>query len=314
MNLYNKKINKISIIVLHLGFGGVENSICSLANMLCDYYDIEIISIYKLSNRPAFKLNPKINIKYLIKDLAPNKLELKNALKGMNIIKIIKEIIISIKILFFKKYKLIKEIKKINSDIIITTRHPHNKLSGKYGNKNIIKIAQEHNHHNNNYKYINKLIKSLKNINYLIPVSQELTTFYKNLLKSKKIKVIYIPHSLDEFPNTTSNLNFQNIISVGRLSKEKGFLDLIKVFKKIYSKNKNCKLRIVGDGIEKDFLNSIILKENLSNNIELCGFKNKEDLSKLMLDSSLYIMTSYTESFGLVLIEALSFRNTSSCF
>ena len=44
MNLYNKKINKISIIVLHLGFGGVENSICSLANMLCDYYNIEIIN------------------------------------------------------------------------------------------------------------------------------------------------------------------------------------------------------------------------------------------------------------------------------
>ena len=31
------------------------------------------------------------------------------------------------------------ENKKINSDIIITTRHPHNKLSGKYGKKNIIK-------------------------------------------------------------------------------------------------------------------------------------------------------------------------------
>lgn len=314
MNLYNKKINKISIIVLHLGFGGVENSICSLANMLCDYYTIEIISVYKLLNRPAFELNPKINVKYLIKDLTPNKLELKNAFKNINIIKIIKEIIISIKILFLKKYKLIKEIKEINSDIIITTRHPHNKLSGKYGNENIIKIAQEHNHHNNNYKYINKLLKSLKNINYLIPVSQELTKFYTNILKNKKIKVVYIPHSLDSFPNTTSNLISQNIISVGRLSKEKGFLDLIQVFKKIYIKNNNCKLRIVGDGIEKDFLNSIILKENLSNNIELCGFKNKEEISKLMLNSSLYLMTSFTESFGLVLIESLSYRSTCHCF
>ena len=72
MKSYNKNINKISIIVLHLGFGGVENSVCSLANMLCDYYDIEIISTYKLLDNPAFKLSPKVKIKYLTENLIPN--------------------------------------------------------------------------------------------------------------------------------------------------------------------------------------------------------------------------------------------------
>lgn len=302
-----RKIKNISIIVLHLGFGGVENSICSLANMLCDYYQIEIISTYKLLKNPAFKLNPKIKIKYLIPNLNPNRVELKNAIKSKNIINIFKEIKTSIKILFLKKYKLIKELKKINSDIIISTRDIHNKWVGKYANRNIIKIAEEHNHHNNNNKYINKIIKSLKNIDYLIPASKELTEFYKEKLKNKKTKVIYIPHSLDIFPKEASTLQTQNIISIGRLSKEKGFHDLIKVFKEIYKKNNKCKLKIVGDGNEKEFLNSLIIKENLSNNIELCGFKNKKEISKIMLNSSLYLMTSYSESFGLVLLEAESY-------
>lgn len=308
MKVYNrKKINKISIIVLHLGFGGVENSISSLANMLCNYYDIEIISTYKLLEKPAFELNSKIKVRYLIETLTPNRTELKNALKNKNITRIIKEIIISIKILFLKKYTLLKELKKINSDIIISTRDIHNKWVGKYAKKNIIKIAQEHNHHNNNNKYINRILKSLKNINYFMPVSKELADFYKEKLKNKKTQVIYIPHSLDIFPEETSNLEYQNIISVGRLSKEKGFSDLIKVYKKLLEKDKKCKLKIVGDGIERDTLTSMILKENLSDYIELCGFKNKEELSKLMLDSSLYLMTSYTESFGLVLLEAQSY-------
>ena len=302
-----KKINKISIIVLHLGYGGVENSICSLANILSNYYNVEIISTYKLLNSPAFYLNPQIKIKYLIKNLSPNKTELKNALKNKNILKFIKEIFISTKILFLKKFKLIREIKQINSDIIISTRAFHNTLVGKYSKKGIIKIAQEHNYHNNNYNYINKLLKSLKNIDYLMPVSRNLTNFYIEKLKNKKIKVMYIPHALDIFPPKTSNLETQNIISIGRLSKEKGFSDLIKVYKKLYEKNKNCKLKIIGDGIEKDYLNSIILKENLSSNIELCGFKNKKEISDIMLNSSLYLMTSYTESFGLVLIEAQSY-------
>ena len=89
----NKKPQKISIIALHLGFGGVENSICSLANILSNYYTVEIISTYKLLDMPAFELNPKVNVKYLLQDLKPNKTELKNALKNKNILNIIKTII-----------------------------------------------------------------------------------------------------------------------------------------------------------------------------------------------------------------------------
>ena len=305
--MQNKKINKISIIALHLGFGGVENAISSLANMLCHYYNVEIISTYKLLDKPAFELNPKIKVKYLIQNLSPNKIELKNAIKNKKIINIIKELYISIKILFLKKYLLIKKLKKINSDIIISTRTIHNKWVGKYANKNSIKIAQEHNHHNNNKKYIKKLLKSLKNINYLMPVSKELTNFYKEKLKNKNTKVIYIPHALDIFPKKISDLKNENIISVGRLSKEKGFSDLIKVFEKLYLKDNKYKLKIIGDGSEKEYLNSLILEKNLSKSIELCGFKNKEELSNLLLNSSLYLMTSYTESFGLVLLEAESY-------
>lgn len=302
-----RKKTKISIIALHLGFGGVENSISSLANMLCNYYDVEIISTYKLLDKPAFELNPKIKVKYLIESLVPNRAELTAALKSGNIINIIKEANKSIKILYLKKYKLIKEIKTINSDVIISTRDIHNKWVGKYAKNGIIKIAEEHNHHNNNNKYINKILKSLKNIDYLLPVSKELTEFYREKLKNTKTQVIYIPHVLEVFPDEVSNLEAQNIISVGRLSKEKGFSDLIKVFKKLHIKNNKCKLRIIGDGSERESLNSIISEENLSDYIELCGFKNKNELSKLMLDSSLYLMTSYTESFGLVLLEAESY-------
>ena len=266
---------KITIIVLHLGFGGVENSITTLANMLCNYYTVEIISTYKLLNKPAFKLNSKIKTTYLTDNLIPNKNYFIHAIKTLNCITIFKETFKNLKILFIKKYKLIKIIKKIDSDIIITTRYFHNKLVGKYANKEIIKIAEEHNHHNNNYKYINKVIKSLKNINYLIPVSKELTIFYSKKLKNSNTKVLYIPHTLDYFPNKTSNLESQNIISIGRLSKEKGFSDLIKIFNEINKTNKKSKLTIVGDGPEKKYLNSLIIENNLTNNIKLCGFKTK---------------------------------------
>ena len=40
------------------------------------------------------------------------------------------------------------------------------------GEDSNVKIAEEHVYHNNNKRYINKLYRSLKNIDYLIPASK----------------------------------------------------------------------------------------------------------------------------------------------
>ena len=300
-------MKKIAILALHLGTGGIENSIASLANILSKKYDVKIISTYKLNNEPSFFIDDKVEIKYLITKLKPNKEELKNAIKSKNIFKILKELYISLKVLFLRKFLMKKEIKKLDSDIIISTRYFHNLLLGKYAKKGVIKIAQEHTHHNNDCKYINRVINSLKNIDYFMPVSKELTEFYYKKLKNTKTKCIYIPHSLEKYPDIVSNLQEKNIISVGRLSPEKGFIDLIDIFKLVHDKHLDWKLNIVGDGSEKEKLIKKIEYYNLQDYIKLYGFLNRKELENLYLKSSIYTMTSFTESFGLVLIEAESY-------
>ena len=79
-------------------------------------------------------------------------------------------------------------------------------------------------------------------------VSNELTKFYGNYLGKK---AVYIPNCLDKLPNKLSKLDSENLISVGRLSKEKGFDDLLKLFKTLSIKHPNWKLNIVGDGMER---------------------------------------------------------------
>ena len=60
-------------------------------------------------------------------------------------------------------------------------------------------------------------------------------------------------------------------------------------------------------GDEKEKLEALIKDNNLEGKVILTGFLNKEELYKLYENSSLYIMTSFEESFGLVLVEASSF-------
>lgn len=297
-------MKKITILCLHLGVGGIEKYISSLSKMLEQNYKIEIISTYKTLDKPAFDFSNKVKIKYLIND-RPYKEELKDSIKKLKLISIVKYLFKNAKLLMLKYSENIKIIKSINSDYIITTRDFHNKLVGKYAKDKIIKIATEHNYHNNNSRYIKKIVTSLKNIDYFVVVSEDLKEFYKN--KIGDTKCLYIPNVIDNiYDKPKYNTNY-NLVSVGRFSKEKAFEDLIEVIGIAKKDIPNIHLNLVGDGKLKNDITNKIESLDLKENIKLCGYLSQSEIKKVMLDSSLYVMTSLTESFGLVLIEANSY-------
>lgn len=302
------KMKKVTILSLHLNTGGVEKCITDLANYLCNYYEVEIISVYKLKNKPAFDIDDRVNIKYLTTSVKPNRLEFNRALKSKNIINIIKEGYKASRCLYLKKHRTIKAIKKCDSDFIISTRDIFNDWLGKYGKSKCVKIGWEHNHHHKDIDYIDKLVESCKGLDKLVLVSKSLKEFYEDRFQEKEIncRCIFIPNTIDYIPTEINNLDNNNIVSVGRLSKEKGFIDLIEVFKKAHDKNPNLHLDIVGDGPQRSKIEAKIKEYNLSKSIKLHGFLDSEDVHKILSKSSLYVMTSLTESFGIVLIEAMS--------
>ena len=294
---------KVTILALHLGYGGIEKYISSLCKMLEDNYEINIICTYKTTSKPAFKFNDNIKIKYLIKD-KPHKEEMIDAFNNFKFIKGFKYLIRNIKMLINKNKLNIEAIKNIDSDYIITTRDFHNKLVSKYAKEGIIKIATEHNHHNNNKKYINRLIKSLDGFNYFVLVSKELKEFYQDKLKDTK--AVYISNVIDNINDKIHNHNHK-LISIGRLSEEKGFDDLIDVINILKDDIDDIHLDLIGDGKLYKSLNKKIEDLNLKKHITLHGFKNKDEINKIIKKCSLYVMTSHTESFGLVLVEAMSY-------
>ena len=305
-------MKKITILCLHLGYGGIEVAVSNLANMLCNDYNVEIVSIYNIYGKPVYDINKKVTIKYLY-DGGPNKKEFKESLKKLQLIKTLKEGIKSIKILKIKKNSMKNYIENCDSDIIISTRIEITEILSKYYKGKGILISQEHAHHNNNKDYINRVIKSLKNIDYFMPVSRKLTKFYKNKVKGNT-KVMYSPLCVDYIPDKETKKNNKNIVSIGRLSPEKGCLDLIDVFNLIHKEDSECVLHIIGDGEEKIKMQEKIKNLNLNDSVVLYGYKDKEFIREKLNDMSLYLMTSYEESFGLVLLEASAFAIPSIAF
>lgn len=97
-------------------------------------------------------------------------------------------------------------------------------------------------------------------------------------------------------------------IFLGRFHPQKGIFDLIKIWKLVCEKKLNGKLCIIGDGptsyVEK--IRALIKANNLSNNIELVGFKLDDEKFLLLKSSNIFLCTSYYESFAIVIAEAMA--------
>lgn len=300
-------MKKVSILALHLNYGGIEKSIAALANILCEDYNVEIACCYKLLDEPAFFIDKRVKIKYLLPDMVPNRDVFKKKLKDKKFISALKEGLYSVKVLRYRKKEMVSYIKNSNADIIIATRDIFDEWLGEYGSSKALKIGWEHNHYHNDFKYAKNIVRSVTNLDYLVLVSKELKIFYSKNLVNSKCKCVYIPNVIDGLPKRKSSLNEKRLVSVGRLSSEKGFIDLLKIFNFLLKKHSDWKLDIIGDGSERENLESFINEHELNDSVTLHGFQNKDYIAKVFKNSSIYVMTSFTESFGIVLIEAMSY-------
>lgn len=298
-------MKKIAILSLHLGYGGIEKCVVNLANILCDKYEVEIACTYKLYEKPAFDLDKRVKVNYLGCE-APNKKELKDAIKHFKIFKIFKEEFKSIHILHQRRKTMVNFIKNSDAEVIISTRDIFNSWLGDYAKDGVLKIGWEHNHYHDNYKYARSVVGSAYYLDYFVLVSESLRNFYAEALRRSDCKCVYIPNMIDEIPDKVSKLIDKKIVSIGRLSKEKAPLDLLKVFSILHTNYKDWKLEIIGDGVLKEEMEDFIRLHHLEDSVHLAGFQGKDYINKVLNKSSIYLMTSETESFGIVLLEAMS--------
>jgi glycosyltransferase involved in cell wall biosynthesis len=103
--------------------------------------------------------------------------------------------------------------------------------------------------------------------------------------------------------------NCLSLLAVGRLSEDKGQLELVHIFHRVIAKlDKEVKLRLVGgDGGQRREIEQYIQQNHLSNHVELMGFIPEDRLHALYQQADLFILLTRVESFGLVFAEAQSY-------
>ncbi len=150
--------------------------------------------------------------------------------------------------------------------------------------------------------YDKHAIRLLRKCDCLVVLTQGDCKFWSQYIPHVKV----LPNPLTSYPEKINDVrkDIYRIISIGRLTSIKRFDRLINAFAKICNNNPNWHIDIFGDGSDKDMLNSQISKLHLNDRVIIHPSTN--DIFKEMKKSQFLVMTSESEGFPLVLIEAMA--------
>lgn len=129
-----------------------------------------------------------------------------------------------------------------------------------------------------------------------------LTNEDKERWKCDNINVI---HNASFFkPEKQSSNDNKIVLCVARLTYQKGLDILLNCWAHVVNKHKDWKLRIIGDGEEKQDLITLINTLQINDSVEIKPPTQNIELE--YINSSIYVMTSRYEGMPMVLIEAMA--------
>lgn len=287
--------------------GGIERIITFKANYFAEHfedYDITIITSEQMGENPYFALSSKV--KQIDIDVPIDRPYTQSRLK--------KYVAYPYRYYLFKR-RLSKSLKMLNADIFISTmRRELNFINDlKDGS---IKIGE---FHVTRFAYGSEAIHSVNFITKRIK-SYLANRFITNLSRLRKVIILTHEgslewpelHNIEVIPNPIptlvinkrSNCLGKKVIAVGRYTPEKGFDILISAWKKVAEKYSDWSLNIYGEGELKESYQKQIDELGLN---ESCFLKPPvKNIYDKYIESSILVLSSHDEGFGMVIIEAMS--------
>lgn len=147
--------------------------------------------------------------------------------------------------------------------------------------------------------WMHQLVRELKKLKAFIVLSKEDQERWSEL---DNTYVIYNPLPFD--PDIQSDGTSKQVIAVGRYMEEKGFDRLIDAWSIVVSEHPDWMLKIYGDGWLREQLQSQVNALHLEHSCIL--ERPVRAIKEKYCESSIFVLSSRFEGFGMVLIEAMA--------
>jgi glycosyltransferase involved in cell wall biosynthesis len=310
-------VNIRFLIANAYGVGGTIKATYNLAGELAKRHDVEIVSVQKHRDVPAFPVPPGVRVRALF-DRSPraeraeqNRTGVIGRAKGKakawarrRPSRVIHPGDFRYKNFnLFTDARLVQFLRSLDDEVVIGTRAGLNLAIARFAPPSAIRVGQEH---LNMTKYGHEIRAAFRKFYPRLDVYSALTqgdaAAFSELL-GPGARVVCIPNGVPDVGGARSFNDSKIVIAAGRLTPQKGFDRLLPAWAQVAPKHPDWELRIFGGGKLRRRLERRIGELGIGGSARLMGYTDA--LPEEMAKAAFYVMSSRFEGFPMVLLEAM---------
>lgn len=298
----------IRILLLHAyGMGGTIRTVFNLAGYLAREHDVEIVSALRTSEHPFFDVPPGVRVTFLDDRTKPAG-RIARLLSRYPSRFVPDDENAKQQFTLWTDLRLITYVRSLRDGVLIATRPAFTLLTSLFAPPEVITIGQEHCTLSVHSPAMQALFKRrYGRFDALVTLTEADREQYAKLLKKDPPgRLLRIPNAIHELDGGISRLEEKTVVSIGRLVYAKGFDRLVNAWKTVAESHPDWVLRIYGSGTEERHqrLQQRIDDAGLSGKVFLMG--STANVGVELAKSSIYVVSSRYEGFGMTILEAMS--------
>ncbi|MBN9146851.1 glycosyltransferase family 4 protein [Nitrobacter sp.] len=287
-NAMNRTGRRIVIVISSLGGGGAERVVSDLCQYLAD--DNRSVTLLTLSGKDpdAYKLHPGV---------VRERMEIRrDAYSSFQSIKFTCHQIISIR----------RKILSLNPDVVLSFIDQANirTIMSMIGSGIPVVISERI------HPGLHRIPKGwdvLRKCFYrfasaTVVQTEEIAEWFRHSIRTRKLVVIPNAVRCDDFP-VVAQSSGRTILSVGRLTHQKGFDILLRAFAKSGARESGWRVVLLGEGPDRQALTQLAADLDISSSVEMPGYVS--DVPRWMAEAGIFAFPSRFEGFPNALLEAM---------
>jgi glycosyltransferase involved in cell wall biosynthesis len=283
--------------------GGVSRTTTNLANHLARTRDVRVISLYRRRTEARFALHESIEITVLddrrrrrlrgpLREV-PSRLRPMPSQKNMSLL---------------SDLLLRRAIRNVRSGVIVSTRPTLHLALTAYARPEVTTVGWEHLNYvarSQTPRLMEILHAAVPRLDGYVVLTDADAEDYRRDLPALRTKVEVIRNSVTwPIRSEPAAVDSKVVVAAGRLVPRKGFKRLVRAFRPVARRHPDWQLHIYGNGEQKQQITDLIHRLGLESQVLLRGYSR--NLPEVLANASIFAMTSRSEGFPMVLIEAMS--------
>jgi glycosyltransferase involved in cell wall biosynthesis len=290
---------------------GVTRAVLNLAAHLADRYDVELVSVLRHRRKPYFPFPRGVRVTTIDDQREEEAIAGWRGMVQSLLRRFRSRVLYPVDMAapnttLWTDLRLVRRLERLRSGVLVTTRPSLNMLGARAARPGVVVVGQEHRDLTRRGPQVHASMRRLyPGLDALAVLTDTDRRRYQGLLRGET-RVVTIPNSVPELPGARSALTEPMVLAVGRLTDQKGFDLLIPAFARVSRLEPGWSLRICGYGPLRKQLNQLAAEHGASDRVTLLGKVRMRKVAEHMGHASIFVLSSRSEGFPMVLLEAMS--------